>query len=193
MAGREVLLLLYSSTEPVICNSEMYKPIIGILFFSLLLMLTSGEPCAHPFKASICEINYNAETEHLEITLKLFTDDLEECVRDRARKSLYLDTEKELPSAGFVINDYIQSDFRIVLNGKQVSLDYLGKEHEPGTTWCYFESTEGSYPSELSVYNSIMTELYPTQSNIVHVQVGKKRKSLLLGPERPSGTVKFQE
>ena len=156
-------------------------------------MFTPGAPRAHPFKASICEINYNVETEHLEITLNLFTDDLEECIRERTKKPLYLNTEKELPSAGIVINEYIQSELRIMLNGKRAALDFMGKEHEPGMTWCYFESIEGSYPSELSVYNSIMTELYPTQSNIVHIQVGKQRKSLLLGPERPSGTVNFQE
>ena len=80
---------------------------------------------------------------------------------------------------------------RIVLNGKRVNLGFLGKEQEPGVTWCYLESGKVDYPSELKVYNSIMTELYPTQSNIVHIQVEKQRKSLLLGTGKPSGTVEF--
>ena len=86
-------------------------------------MFTPGAPRAHPFKASICEINYNVETEHLEITLKLFTDDLEECIRERTKKPLYLNTEKELPSADLVINEYIQSELRIMLNGKRAALN----------------------------------------------------------------------
>lgn len=180
-----------SMTFLAVPDNEMQRLIFNFLFFNLLFLLTAAFPCAHPFKASVSEINYNAETGSLEITLKLFTDDLEECITARTGKLLYLDSGKELSSAGRVINDYIQSEMRIMLNGKPVTLAFLGKEQEPGVTWCYLESGEGAYPYELRVYNSIMTELYPTQSNIVHIQVEKQRKSLLLGAARPSGTVIF--
>ena len=172
-------------------DNEMQRSIFSFLLFSWLFLLTAAFPCAHPFKASVSEINYNAETGSLEITLKLFTDDLEGCITVRTGELLYLDTGNELPSAVRSINDYVQSGMRIMLNGKPVTLEFLGKEQEPGVTWCYLESGEVTYPSELTVYNSIMTELYPTQSNIVHIQVEKQRKSLLLGTARPSGTVVF--
>ena len=163
---------------------------IIVLFSGLLFSLALFAP-AHPFKASVCEILYNPETERLEITLKLFTDDLEECVREGDGTLLFLETGKEIPSAGRAIDDYIQSGMRISVAGRDVELEYLGKEHDPGLTWCYLESEKVAYPFELTVYSSIMTEMYSTQSNIVHIQAGKERKSLLLGRGRVSGTVRF--
>jgi hypothetical protein len=169
----------------------MKKTVFGILLFTAIFNLTEGMSSAHPFKASVCEINYNDGSGRLEITLKLFTDDLEECIRERTGIALRLDTEGENPSAEKLIDEYVQAGMQVRINGSQVALKFLGKEYEPGVTWCYLESAETVFPSDLSVYSSIMIELYPTQSNIVHIQAGKQKKSLLLGSGRLSGTVKF--
>ena len=171
----------------------MRKPVLRILLLTILFQLNGGMLAAHPFKASVCEINYNEGSGCLEITLKLFTDDLEECIRERTGIVLRLDSEGENPSAEKLINEYIQSGMQVKLNGNLVALEFLGKEYETGVTWCYLESAETAFPSDLSIYSSIMTELYPTQSNIVHIQAGKQKKSLLLGSGRLSGTVKFSE
>lgn len=171
----------------------MQKRVFSILLLIVLFQLAGGRLAAHPFKASVCEINYNVLSKRLEITLKLFTDDLEECIRERTGVLLKLDTAAENPSSEKLINDYIQAGMQINLNENRVTLEFLGKEYEPGVTWCYLESKEAAFPSELSIHNSIMTEMYATQSNIVHVQAGKQRKSLLLGPGRTSGTLKFLE
>lgn len=174
-------------------GNNMRKPVLSILLLAILFNLAEGTPSAHPFKASVCEINYNDRSGCLEITLKLFTDDLEECIRERAGIALRLDTEGENPSAEKLINEYIQAGMQVKLNGNPIALEFLGKEYEPGVTWCYLESAKTVFPSDVSIYSSIMTELYPTQSNIVHIQAGKQKKSLLLGSGRLSGTVKFPE
>lgn len=147
---------------------------------------------AHPFKASVCEINYNQVTSHLEVALKLFSDDLEECIEADTGKMLYLDTPREIKEAEELIAGYVQERMRIVVAGREIELEYLGKDHELGVTWCFFETESIAYPRQIAVYSSIMSDIYPTQSNIVHIQVGEARKSLLLGPGRKSGKVEFE-
>ena len=176
---------------PSLVNS-MRRSICSALIIWIIVFCSTAKLPAHPFKAGIFEIKQNSVTGRIEVTVRLFTDDLEECVREKTGRPLNLDTGKEYPSADVLINEYIQGGFRIEVNGEPVSLEYLGREHEPGVTWCYLESRVLEPVSEISVVNSIMTELYSTQSNIVHIQVGKEKKSLLLGPEKLFGKAAFR-
>ncbi len=171
----------------------MRSSILPALTLGLLVFCATGTLSAHPFKAGIFEIRQNSESGKIEVTVRLFTDDLEECVREKTGQALNLDTGREYPSADILINEYIQDGFRIKVNGKPVDLEYLGREHEPGVTWCYLESRALDPASEISVVNSIMTELYSTQSNIVHIQVGNEKKSLLLGPDKLFGKAAFRD
>jgi len=166
---------------------------LKIFLYGLVVALSGVLLSAHPFKASVTELNFNDRSGRLELTVKLFTDDLEECVREKTGKLLFLDTKKEIPEAGREIAQYLGSGLVIKLDGKPVEFEFLGKEYESDVTWCYLESGPITFPSEVYVHNSIMTERYPTQSNIVHIQAGKQRKSLLLGPGRLSGSVDFRE
>jgi len=105
---------------------------------------------------------------------------------------LFLDTPREISDAGALIDNYVQERMRIRAAGRAVELEYLGKEHDLGVTWCYFESGAIDFPRQLYIFNSIMSELYPTQSNIVHIQAGEAQRSLLMGPGRKSGEVEFE-
>ena len=125
------------------------------------------------------------------MVLKLFTDDLEECVRERSGVLLRLESPGELKEAKALLSEYIQSGFRLEVNGMPLGLEFLGREHEPGVTWCYLESEPVQAVRELYVVNSIMTEMYSTQANIVHVEVGSRKKSLLLNPDKLSGRLAF--
>lgn len=168
---------------------NMCKTIYLLVFATLF----GGSLSAHPFKASVSEIRFNQNSGRFEITLKFFTDDLEDCIREDGGPVLYLETAKENSTAGSIIWEYISSGMEIRADGREVDLAYLGKEHEPGVTWCFIESRKINPPTTITIYNSLMTEIFPTQSNIVHVQVGRERKSLLLGTNRISGTLRFAD
>jgi len=173
---------------------DMTRPYFKWIGFWAVLGAVLAVATAHPFKASVCEIKYNQRNHHLEISLKLFTDDLEECIEAETGTMLFLDTPREISDAGALIDNYVQERMRIRSAGGEVELEleYLGKEHDLGVTWCYFESEAIEFPRQLYIFNSIMSEMYPTQSNIVHIQAGEAQRSLLLGPGRKTGEVEFE-
>lgn len=141
----------------------------------------------HEFYVSLAEIRYNSESERLEVSLRIFPDDM-----DRALETHYgiisnLATEIEHPSADSLVGVYLQNLLEIELNGKAVPLSYLGKEAEADVMWCYLESGPVPIPSEFNISNSILTEIFGDQVNITQVYVGKWNRGLLLKKEQARG------
>ena len=55
---------------------------------SILLVFFAVSVKAHPFYVSIATLHYNQESRALEITLKVFTDDLEASIKNLTKKTL---------------------------------------------------------------------------------------------------------
>ena len=69
-------------------------------FITVLISLVS----VHEFHLSLTEINHNAENRSLEISIKLFTDDLTTAlIQAGASKKIELGTEAEPPAANELV------------------------------------------------------------------------------------------
>lgn len=163
----------------------------ALIFFisASLFFFTNG--VAHPFYVSVCQIDYNSDTRSLEITLKLFTDDLESVLTENDSDQLYLGSEKEAENADSLISGYIVGKLAIEVEGNKQSWQYLGKEVDNEATWCYLEITEVDTINQLRIVNYIFLEAFDTQTNIVHVKIDMQKKSLLLSREKTGGDLHF--
>ncbi|MEL6821368.1 MAG: DUF6702 family protein [Calditrichota bacterium] len=145
----------------------------------------------HEYYLSLCDIEYNSETSSLEITLKVFTDDLEEALYKQGTGRLYLGTNGEADDADEHVFNYIRSNVEIWVNEKEVTIENLGKEVDHDLTWCYVEVSGIKTINRVTVANTILMELFETQVNMVHVKVNNERKSLLLRHGTIKDTVEF--
>ncbi len=162
-----------------------------ILFIGFSLFIFSNG-VAHPFYVSVCQIDYNSDTNSLEITLKLFTDDLESVLAKNDAEELHLGSEKEAESADSLISAYIAEKLTIAVEGKQQSWEYLGKETDIEVTWCYLEISDVPAFRKLEIDSRIFLAKFETQQNIIHVNTGTEKKSLLLQRGESSGVLTFQ-
>lgn len=161
-----------------------------LLLFALRISPSFGQD-EHPLYISICEIEYNSDTRALELTFKLFTEDLELAVEEQGGGALRLGTANEKEGADDYISRYIRKNFGLEIETEPVGLQFLGKEVEMDVTWCYMEVQKVALPGTLSLSNSLFFELFNEQTNIVHVKVGKASKSLMLNSNERNGSVTF--
>lgn len=164
-----------------------------ILF--LLILFAGGITNAniHKFYVSITEITLNDQNSRLEISTKLFYDDLQNAVYIEEGERI----EDPVQDHQKLVETYIKRHFKIYINGKQVSLSMLGLEPEVDAVWCYFESEEVPENfNSLQVINSIFVDLFPRQSNIINFfpEKGnsKKVEGLLLNQQKEKGTIQFK-
>jgi hypothetical protein len=143
----------------------------------LLLLIVTQAANAHKFYVSISQINYNQETKSIEITLKLFTDDLEFATSNFSKKPVKVIKAED---ADLQIANYIANKFSIVVNNKIRETTYLGKELENDVSWCYLEIKNITKIESIKITNSLFTEQFPDQKNLIHLNINGVEESSIL-------------
>jgi hypothetical protein len=145
----------------------------------------------HPYYVSIYQLNYSEQDQALQITAKIFTDDLEKGLEEAGYPNVKLGTQEELPKTDQYIEAWLRDHFSIQLDDQPVEWTYLGKEAEINATWLYMEITDIEKPSKISVTNTALLEVYDSQTNMTHIDLGGEVKTLLLRGSEYSGSVTF--
>ena len=159
----------------------------------LAMILFASFSWLHEFYVSLTEIRYNPESERMEVSLRIFPNDMDQALMDHYGIASALLTELEPPAADSLLEIYLQELFRIELDGAALPLSYLGKEAESDVMWCYMESNVVKKPHKILVNNAILTELFEDQVNIIQVYVGKWNRGMLLRKEDPRGSLTIEE
>ena len=154
-----------------------------LLVFSAWLM--------HEFYVSITEVRYNASSERFEVSMRIFPDDLDRALMARSGIHTQLATEMEHEHADSLLMVYLLEDFSLEVNGEELELNYLGKEPESDAIWCYLESSRIDNPEALTIRNSILTEYFPDQVNIIQAYHGKWNKGLMLDRNEIWGSLRI--
>ena len=160
-----------------------------VFFLVLLWPLLMGN--MHPMYISVCEVDYNAEAQSLELAVRIFLDDMEAALEAQGTGKLYLGTASESEEADRYIEKYLQTAIQLKINGKDVKGKYLGKEIEQDVVWSYIEVLNVEKPGKISILNQILLEIYESQQNIVHIRVGKQTKSFRLFKGNKNGVAEF--
>jgi len=145
-----------------------------------VLIFVTSIAFAHPFYVSISSITFNPQKKQVEISCRLFYDDLELALKNQMKQRIDVINPKNKQQADSTISQYIRNNFRLKVNGKPVELRYLGYEIIDDVAWCYLYSDQISSINQLEVTNQLLYQDFKRQSNIMHVQVGKTKKSYKL-------------
>ncbi len=146
----------------------------------------------HPFHVSVCSIRHAAEEQTLQITQKIFADDLEEALT-AASTSGPIDVlnPPDPNTLDALIDDYLRNHLQITVNGQVTEAIYLGHEREEMALWCYLEVSGVADIQSLSVRSTILTDTFDDQTNIVHVEYRNELKSMKLAKDYPDDQVEF--
>jgi len=143
---------------------------------------------AHPIHVSVTEIMFDEKERELEIITRIFTDDLEISIRKASEQPEVKLTEA---STDQLVWKYLEPRFKITLDGRAQKVKYLGHEVEGDALVCYIQVSNVKKWKSIEVFNSVITELYDDQSNLVHVTVKENVKSLRLMGDNPNGKLIF--
>ena len=122
---------------------------------------------SHPLYVSVTEINHNAAEKSLEISIKLFSDDLEQILEKNNKTQLDILSAKDKTHFDQYIPSYISKNLVLTIDGKQLALSYVGFEVENESAYCYFEIKNVPSLKKLDVQNSILYDFNETEMNIV--------------------------
>lgn len=145
----------------------------------------------HPFYISLTEIKYNSKENSLEISQKIFWDDLEVHLTEIHKDKIDFLKPKDKAELDKKLKQYIFQNNEILVNGKRVVLNYLGYEIEEDAAWFYLEAKQIPDPKQVEIKNSILHQHFNSQQNIINFYLDKSPKSLILLKGKDRGKLIF--
>ena len=160
--------------------------IVLVLVASLGLMAM-----AHKFYVAIFQINYAQEKKMLQVTTRIFVDDLELALEKKHKRKFHLGQASQTAEESALMQKYLTDRFVVQLNGKPQALEYLSNELENNVLVCYFRVRGVDKVSSLKVTSKVLFDYVTEQQNIIQTNINGKKSSLLLTIDNPEETINY--
>ena len=145
-------------------------------------LLLSVQLLVHPFHVSVSDIKYKEDQKAIQISTRIFLDDLELALQTYTGNDKLDITDKanwELVKTS--LKEYVLQNLQLWdEKDKEYQLNYIGAEIEEDVMWCYVEIEKVKKISQVKVRNSILHEVWGDQENLVHFRAFEKVKSARL-------------
>ncbi|UOK42741.1 MULTISPECIES: DUF6702 family protein [Flavobacterium] len=161
------------------------------LLLPVFLFVVLSSFALHKFYVGIYQINYSDKKKEVQITARVFIDDIEKALQTKYKKKIYLATPKEITETNELLKNYLSEKMQLTVNRKAKPLKFLGKETEDNVLICYLTTSVPEKITSMAIYNSVLTEIYPEQQNIIHFNIYGNKKSLLLTDSETEGDLEF--
>ena len=84
-----------------------------------------------------------------------------------------------MPEAETLIKDYLKENVKISINKKAQNLEFLAREVEGDVLIFYTKIAISKKINTFEIFNSLLTDVYSEQQNIVHVNINSNKNSFL--------------
>mgnify|MGYP001419131338 CR=1 FL=1 len=157
------------------------------LFIILLLFFIPGS--YHKYYVSLTEIRFNIEQNSMEVNIHLFADDMDRAIETIHGVNPQVGTALENEMGDQWIKSYLSENIDIQVRDESVELKYIGKEAEGEAIWIYLEGRMKMITDTVYIQNTIFTELFDDQKNIIQVYWERRNHGLILDRYHTSGDI----
>jgi len=155
-------------------KNRLIYPLIGILLMSL------SSFSFHKFYMGVFQVNYAAEKKMIQITSRIFIDDLNNAMEKKYHQKTFVGTDKETPADLDILKKYLSENFTIKVNGQSKPITFLSKEVEAGDVLvCYSRIKDIDKFKTIEISNTILVDWSAEQQNITHISAFGTKRSVL--------------
>lgn len=146
---------------------------------------------AHKFYVSITQVHWNEKRQRLEITKRLFIDDLQLALQNKFGGTFHIGSNLEASTEELKFIEYISEMLKIQVNAKPYALQFVSKVVEDDVLVSHWVIQKVTKINTIEVSNRTFFNVLPEQQNIIHTRIKSDKKSLLLTFDHPQKMLKF--
>ena len=140
----------------------------------------------------VFQVNYAAEKKMIQITSRIFVDDLNKGIEKKYHKKTFIGTDKETQADIDLLKKYLSENFTIKINGQPKSIAFLSKELEADDVLvCYSRITGVEKFKTLEISNTVLTDWNAEQQNITHISAFGTKRSVLFTESSRKEVLKY--
>jgi hypothetical protein len=91
----------------------------------------------HPFYVSVIDFNHNTKESSLEVSIRIFTPDLEQTLQKYSTSKVDIADPKDKVLLDKQISTYINQKLQLKINGQPATINYIGHEIQMESVWIY--------------------------------------------------------
>jgi len=149
-------------------------------FFIVILFLSLTAFSFHKFYMGVFQVNYAAEKKMIQITSRIFIDDLNNGMEKKYHQKTFVGTDKETQADIDLLKKYLSENFTIKINGQSKPITFLSKEVESNDVLvCYSRIKDINTFKTIEILNTILLDWNAEQQNITHISAFGTKKSVL--------------
>tara|TARA_B100000780_G_scaffold67166_1_gene44368 strand:+ start:688 stop:1206 length:519 start_codon:yes stop_codon:yes gene_type:complete len=158
-----------------------------IIFLTILIQEENIKIEFHDYFVSTSDVEYISEKNIIQITIRMFTDDIEDVIAKN--NNFKLDPDSDPIEINKKLNQYIIEKFKVIVNKDLMIIDFIGKEYKTDVLQMYYEIKLAEKIKSISFENYFLIDDFINQQNIIHFKKDKFRKSFLLNANNPKGDI----
>lgn len=140
------------------------------ILFILIISISSISPVRveHPVHISVINLEYSESTKNFNLLIRVFTDDFEAVINKDQKLNIKLE-ENSLSTNRKYIDTYIQSNFKLFFNNKNVTNKLVSKKIELNrkkNTTEIFYNLKIKVPKKIRVVNTLFKGFFRDQKNL---------------------------
>ncbi|WP_269221801.1 MULTISPECIES: DUF6702 family protein [Flavobacterium] len=145
----------------------------------------------HKFYMAIYQINYVPEKKMLQITSRIFIDDLNKALEKKYNKKVCIGNDKETVESIDLLKKYFSEKLTIKVNGLSKPIHFLSKEMDGDVLVCYLNCKDLSKINSVEIFNSLLLDCFSEQQNIMHINAYGKKNSFLFTETSTKQVLKY--
>ncbi|MDB9836858.1 hypothetical protein OAC51_08150 [Flavobacteriaceae bacterium] len=149
-----------------------------ILFFVFTFLSSSSS--LHDYYVSSTEVVFVEDKQQLQVTTRVFIDDLEAYFNAQTEDKIQLQPDLEPAKIDSLVHVFFKNNFNIFFDKKEVGIQYIGRQYKEDQILIFAEATEVSPPTSIEIHNTILIPFRSDQQNIVHLKTVNSKKSFLM-------------
>ena len=159
----------------------------------ILLLPLFAFTTVHKFYVSVTNVGYSEKDDAIQITSRIFIDDLEAVLLERYDVKGELATYNESKIADEYLEKYLRKKFRVAVNGSDISYELIGRKYDADVCIFYLEvpKVDLAHVKSIQIENQILTDLYDEQQNVLHFKIKDIKKSFVLLKSDTKGMLKL--
>ncbi|MGB2341065.1 MAG: DUF6702 family protein [Flavobacteriaceae bacterium] len=161
----------------------MYKNKIFIHFFWVIVVFPLIS-FTHEYYVSITEVVYVSEKHQLQLTTRVFTDDMEAYFNSQTNENIQLSPDHNPILIDALVERFFQNNFKVFFDNNKLEISYLGRQYQEDQMLIFAEVTELSPPTSYRIQNTILIPFRTKQQNIVRVKNNITQKSFLMNASK---------
>lgn len=145
----------------------------------------------HKYYISVTQVDYVKAKKAVQITSRIFIDDLESLLVERYDENITLAENNELVVVDEYIERYLKNKIKLKINNLDVNFNFIGKEYDGDIVRCYLEIKNVASIESIEIKNQVLFDLYDDQQNMIKFKINSKHKSFMLSSQKDKALLTF--